>query len=158
YIGAWQGSFQEMRHISYGSGFIGPVRGGAGTEMAPGMGSIGEASFEREAKHEPTVDRPRCPIARPFQREERIGSADNAARSNQPRRLPARRMTKPAEGGMKRWTDTGNFRNPHYHGPSDTPDTLDYAFIDACPSCCARSSRRAAERLPLRGRRIRAAP
>lgn len=23
-------------------------------------------------------------------------------------------------------TNTGNFRNPHYHRPSDTPDTLDY--------------------------------
>lgn len=23
-------------------------------------------------------------------------------------------------------TDTANFRNPHYHGPSDTPDRLDY--------------------------------
>jgi Zn-dependent M28 family amino/carboxypeptidase len=23
-------------------------------------------------------------------------------------------------------TDTANFRNPHYHRPSDTPDTLDY--------------------------------
>jgi Zn-dependent M28 family amino/carboxypeptidase len=27
------------------------------------------------------------------------------------------------------WTDTGNFRNPHYHGSTDTPDTLDYAFM-----------------------------
>lgn len=27
------------------------------------------------------------------------------------------------------WTDTGNFRNPHYHQPTDTPDTLDYAFM-----------------------------
>jgi hypothetical protein len=27
------------------------------------------------------------------------------------------------------WTDLGNFRNPHYHRPSDTPDTLDYAFL-----------------------------
>lgn len=24
------------------------------------------------------------------------------------------------------WTDTSNFRNPHYHLPSDLPDTLDY--------------------------------
>lgn len=24
------------------------------------------------------------------------------------------------------WTDTSNFRNPNYHLPSDTPDTLDY--------------------------------
>jgi Zn-dependent M28 family amino/carboxypeptidase len=23
-------------------------------------------------------------------------------------------------------TDTANFRNPHYHRPSDTPGTLDY--------------------------------
>lgn len=27
------------------------------------------------------------------------------------------------------WTDTGNFRNPHYHCASDTPETLDYAFM-----------------------------
>jgi hypothetical protein len=27
------------------------------------------------------------------------------------------------------WTDTGNFRNPHYHQASDTPDTLDYPFM-----------------------------
>jgi Zn-dependent M28 family amino/carboxypeptidase len=27
------------------------------------------------------------------------------------------------------WTDTANFRNPHYHRPSDTPDTLDYEFM-----------------------------
>lgn len=27
------------------------------------------------------------------------------------------------------WTDTANFRNPHYHQPTDTPDTLDYAFM-----------------------------
>jgi Zn-dependent M28 family amino/carboxypeptidase len=27
------------------------------------------------------------------------------------------------------WTDTAEFRNPHYHRPSDTPDTLDYAFL-----------------------------
>ena len=26
-------------------------------------------------------------------------------------------------------TDTANFRNPHYHRASDTPDTLDYAFL-----------------------------
>ena len=24
------------------------------------------------------------------------------------------------------WTDASNFRNPHYHAPTDTPDTLDY--------------------------------
>ncbi len=27
------------------------------------------------------------------------------------------------------WTDTAEFRNPHYHRPTDTPDTLDYAFM-----------------------------
>jgi hypothetical protein len=27
------------------------------------------------------------------------------------------------------WTDTANFRSPHYHRASDTPDTLDYAFL-----------------------------
>ncbi|MEM6989310.1 MAG: M28 family peptidase [Myxococcota bacterium] len=27
------------------------------------------------------------------------------------------------------WTDTGNFRNPHYHRETDTPDTLDYGFM-----------------------------
>lgn len=27
------------------------------------------------------------------------------------------------------WTDTSEFRNPHYHRTSDTPDTLDYEFL-----------------------------
>jgi len=27
------------------------------------------------------------------------------------------------------WTDTSEFRNPHYHQPTDTPDTLDYEFL-----------------------------
>ena len=27
------------------------------------------------------------------------------------------------------WTDTSEFRNPHYHRPTDTPDTLDYEFL-----------------------------
>jgi Zn-dependent M28 family amino/carboxypeptidase len=27
------------------------------------------------------------------------------------------------------WTDTSEFRNPHYHRTSDTPDTLDYDFL-----------------------------
>ena len=26
-------------------------------------------------------------------------------------------------------TDTGNFRNPHYHRETDTPETLDYRFL-----------------------------
>ncbi len=27
------------------------------------------------------------------------------------------------------WTDTSEFRNPHYHLATDTPDTLDYEFL-----------------------------
>jgi hypothetical protein len=27
------------------------------------------------------------------------------------------------------WTDTSEFRNPHYHLSTDTPDTLDYEFL-----------------------------
>jgi len=27
------------------------------------------------------------------------------------------------------WTDTAEFRNPHYHQPTDTPDTLNYEFL-----------------------------
>ncbi len=27
------------------------------------------------------------------------------------------------------WTDTSEFRNPNYHGETDTPDTLDYDFV-----------------------------
>ncbi len=27
------------------------------------------------------------------------------------------------------WTDTAEFRNPHYHLPTDTPETLDYGFL-----------------------------
>lgn len=27
------------------------------------------------------------------------------------------------------WTDTSEFRNPHYHRDSDTPETLDYEFM-----------------------------
>lgn len=27
------------------------------------------------------------------------------------------------------WTDTSEFRNPHYHRASDTPDTLDYEYM-----------------------------
>jgi Zn-dependent M28 family amino/carboxypeptidase len=27
------------------------------------------------------------------------------------------------------WTDTAEFRNPNYHRPTDTPDTLDYPFL-----------------------------
>jgi hypothetical protein len=28
-----------------------------------------------------------------------------------------------------RWTDTAEFRNPHYHPATDTPETLDYEFL-----------------------------
>ena len=27
------------------------------------------------------------------------------------------------------WTDTSEFRNPHYHAATDTPDTLNYPFL-----------------------------
>lgn len=27
------------------------------------------------------------------------------------------------------WTDTSEFRNPHYHKPTDKPETLDYEFL-----------------------------
>ncbi len=27
------------------------------------------------------------------------------------------------------WTDTSEFRNPHYHASTDLPDTLDYEFL-----------------------------
>ena len=27
------------------------------------------------------------------------------------------------------WTDTAEFRNHNYHQHTDTPDTLDYAFL-----------------------------
>jgi hypothetical protein len=26
-------------------------------------------------------------------------------------------------------SDTGNFRNPHYHQPTDTPDTVDVDLV-----------------------------
>lgn len=36
------------------------------------------------------------------------------------------------------WTDTANFRNPHYHRPTDTPETLDYGFMrDVAELLCA---------------------
>ena len=27
------------------------------------------------------------------------------------------------------WTDTSEYRNPNYHQESDTPETLNYAFL-----------------------------
>jgi len=40
------------------------------------------------------------------------------------------------------WTDTSEFRNANYHQPSDTPDTLDYEFLQKVTQllvarCCA---------------------
>lgn len=34
-------------------------------------------------------------------------------------------------------TDTANFRNPHYHRPTDTPDTLDYERLAALTAATA---------------------
>ncbi|WP_046730224.1 M28 family peptidase [Streptomyces humi] len=34
-------------------------------------------------------------------------------------------------------TDTANFRNPHYHRPSDVPDTLDYARLASVAAATA---------------------
>jgi nitroreductase len=36
-------------------------------------------------------------------------------------------------------TDTANFRNPHYHAPSDTPERLDYATMARLTSALARA-------------------
>jgi Zn-dependent M28 family amino/carboxypeptidase len=44
------------------------------------------------------------------------------------------------------WTDTAEFRNPHYHLASDTPETLDYAFLaDVARLALARAASRAAK-------------
>lgn len=37
------------------------------------------------------------------------------------------------------WTDTAEFRNPHYHRPSDTPETLDYVFMARVAQLLART-------------------
>lgn len=34
-------------------------------------------------------------------------------------------------------TNTGNFRNPHYHRPSDTPDTVDYETLSGIAAATA---------------------
>ncbi len=39
-------------------------------------------------------------------------------------------------------TDTANFRNPHYHRPTDTVDTLDFAFAEAVTRTVAAALRR----------------
>lgn len=44
-------------------------------------------------------------------------------------------------------TDTANFRNPHYHLPSDTPDTLDYEWLADVTTATARAVERLAGRL-----------
>lgn len=43
------------------------------------------------------------------------------------------------------WTDTSEFRNPHYHQPTDTPDTLDYEFMAAVGGLLAAVVRRATQ-------------
>jgi Zn-dependent M28 family amino/carboxypeptidase len=45
-------------------------------------------------------------------------------------------------------TDTANFRNPHYHEPTDTPDTLDYDRIGAIVAATAAVIARFAELVP----------
>ena len=37
-------------------------------------------------------------------------------------------------------TDTANFRNPHYHQPSDTIDTLDLGFVSRVADAVAASA------------------
>jgi Zn-dependent M28 family amino/carboxypeptidase len=48
-------------------------------------------------------------------------------------------------------TDTANFRNPHYHRPSDTPDTLDYEFLADVIAATALTLERIAERVAPTG-------
>jgi Zn-dependent M28 family amino/carboxypeptidase len=42
------------------------------------------------------------------------------------------------------WTDTAEFRNPHYHQASDTPDTLDFEFLAAVTRLLAHAAIEAA--------------
>jgi hypothetical protein len=44
------------------------------------------------------------------------------------------------------WTDTSEFRNPHYHLATDTPDTLDYDFMTGVTKLTL--ARIASQRLP----------
>ncbi len=53
------------------------------------------------------------------------------------------------------WTDTGNFRNPHYHQRTDTPETLDYVFMQGVGELLATllardAARSTVERAPAR--------
>jgi hypothetical protein len=48
------------------------------------------------------------------------------------------------------WTDTSEFSNPHYHRPTDTPETLDYDFMaDVARLVLARCPRRPVGRQTL---------
>ncbi|MGF1507973.1 MAG: M28 family peptidase [Myxococcota bacterium] len=55
--------------------------------------------------------------------------------------------------GACMWTDTAEFRNPHYHLSSDTPDTLDYEFLTQVTrmlvATVVHEGRRLASRKPL---------
>lgn len=44
------------------------------------------------------------------------------------------------------WTDTANFRNPHYHLASDTPETLNYDFMARITGLLVESVRRPLKR------------
>jgi hypothetical protein len=44
------------------------------------------------------------------------------------------------------WTDTSEFRNPHYHQPTDMPETLDYEFMAEVGKLPLASPRRAERR------------
>lgn len=46
-------------------------------------------------------------------------------------------------------TDTANFRNPHYHRPSDLPDTLDYGGLADVTAALALAVERVAERVGI---------
>jgi Zn-dependent M28 family amino/carboxypeptidase len=47
-------------------------------------------------------------------------------------------------------TDTANFRNPHYHRPTDTPETLDYERVAAIVQATALTLARVAGLVPSR--------
>ena len=38
-------------------------------------------------------------------------------------------------------TDTADLRNPHYHRPTDTPETLDYDFLVRATAAVAAATR-----------------
>jgi aminopeptidase YwaD len=42
-------------------------------------------------------------------------------------------------------TDTANFRNPHYHQPTDRPDTLDFDFLERVTTTVTTAARQLAE-------------